>query len=195
MPRATRIATRSATCAFVASTCCAGPLAGHALLERTELIDVRYGTPASDLVREQSHRGVELSDGTFVPFDDWYAGERRDLGATFFTQIDETLGLYWGFTTGERGPKYRIEPSLRIGFLKQWRLSRHEDITLSASAVVGGWIRERTCIADYGEIGGVQTVNCRLSDSTLPPAETLKYLLDQPPAQRLRLTLSYSMEF
>ncbi len=31
--------------------------------------------------------------------------------------------------------------------------------------------------ADYGDIGGVQRVNCRLAATELEPKETLKYLL------------------
>ena len=34
----------------------------------------------------------------------------------------------------------------------------------------------RPCTADYGAIGGVQAVNCRLAASQLDPAETLRHL-------------------
>lgn len=195
MSHPARRATRAAASVFLALVYFVSPLAAQSFFDRTELIDVRYGTASSDLVRSLSYGGFELSDGTPVLFDKWYSSDRRDLSFTLFTQVDESFGVYWGVSTGESGLKYRIEPSLRIGFLKQWRLARHEYITLSARAVVGGWIRERSCVADYGEIGGVQTVNCRLVDSVLPPRETLEYLLDQAPADRLQLVLSYTLRF
>lgn len=43
----------------------------------------------------------------------------------------------------------------------------------------GGRLKEKICIADYGDIGGVQRVNCRLEATELEPKETLKYLFNE----------------
>ena len=101
----------------------------------------------------------------------------------------------WGLSTGERGQKYRIEPGLKIGFLVQTEISRNSTISLSATTILAGMLTEETCIADYGAIGGVQTVNCRLAASTLPPAETLQHLFDDPPTDKIDLTLRYQLRF
>jgi hypothetical protein len=50
-------------------------------------------------------------------------------------------------------------------------------------------------VADYGDIGGVQSVNCRLAASELPPQETLKHLFNQAPHDRVTLNFRYSINF
>lgn len=59
----------------------------------------------------------------------------------------------------------------------------------------GGRLKEKTCSADYGEIGGVQTVNCRLAASTLQPAETLQYLMNEKPKQDMLISVKWTYRF
>jgi len=165
------------------------------LLERTELVDIRIGTGHSEMMRAESYRGYELSDGTPLRFRRWYGSDWQDLHFTFVTPITSNFGVYWGFGTGESGEKYRISPRMKLGFVAQTDLSPQETVSLSATVVIGGRLTEDSCIADYEEIGGVQEVNCRLAASFLPPAETLDLLYDEPPPDRLEMTLRYTYRF
>lgn len=54
-------------------------------------------------------------------------------------------------------------------------------LSVRATRILGGRLRERSCVANYGEIGGVQAVNCRLAASVLPPGQTLGYLFNDKP--------------
>jgi hypothetical protein len=138
--------------------------------------------------------GFELSDGTPVRFADWYHTDWPDTRVDFLTQFGEDFGLLWGFSTGERGEKYTIDPSLRIGFVAQAHPTANSVLALAVRAVAWGNLNEQTCEGDYGEIGGVQTVNCRLAATFLPPEETLQYLTHAEP-NRLHISLSYSASF
>jgi hypothetical protein len=103
--------------------------------------------------------------------------------------------LLWGISTGERGEKYRIAPALQIGGMVQVELSRNSKLTFSVSAMLGGQLQEQTCTADYGAIGGIQQVNCRLAASTLAPADTLDYLLRVSARDEARVALLYELRF
>lgn len=109
--------------------------------------------------------------------------------------INSNSGMIWGFGTGESGAKYHIEPSLKIGFLATQPVGENGLLSLSVSTVAGGYFREGTCTADYGAIGGIQEVNCRMADSILPPAETLDYLVNQPPMDQASVSLRYRLRF
>ena len=61
--------------------------------------------------------------------------------------------------------------------------------------MLGGTLHEKSCSADYGQIGGVQEVNCRLAASTLPPAETLRYLLNEKPYNHNQVSLMLTWRF
>ncbi|WP_126977715.1 hypothetical protein [Frigidibacter oleivorans] len=162
---------------------------------RTNLVSLRQGGQRSTDVRSLRPGGYELSDGTRVRFRDWYSSDWEDLSILLLTQVTPDFGILWGVSTGESGPKYRIDPSLRLGFTRQWQVSPNAFLTLTASTILGGSVTEETCTADYGAIGGVQEVNCRLAASTLAPSETLQYLLDVPPYDRHVVTLSYRWNF
>ena len=138
--------------------------------------------------------GFELSDGTPVRFADWYHTDWPDTRVDLLTQIGDDFGLLWGFSTGERGEKYTIDPSLRVGFVAQAHPAANSVLALAVRAVAWGNLNEQTCEGDYGEIGGVQTVNCRLAATFLPPEETLQYLTHAEP-NRLHISLSYSASF
>ena len=138
--------------------------------------------------------GYELSDGTPVSFADWYRTDWPDTRIDMLTQFGEDFGLLWGFSTGERGEKYTIDPSLRVGFVAQAHPSPNAILSLTVRAIAWGDLNEQTCEGDYGDIGGVQTVNCRLAATFLPPEETLQYLAHAEP-NRLHISLSYSASF
>ena len=84
---------------------------------------------------------------------------------------------------------------MKLGFVLTSEPSRNAVFSLKATTVVGGDLRERPCSADYGAIGGEQAVNCRLAASTLAPADTLQYLLQERPRGRNSVTLEYKLFF
>ncbi|WP_114287901.1 hypothetical protein [Candidatus Halocynthiibacter alkanivorans] len=173
----------------------ASQLQAQSFTERTSVISFRYGSSLSDQMREVRRDGYELADGSPVSFRQWYASNRKDLQLTWLTELNANFGLLWGVSTGERGEKYHIQPGVKIGVLFRTDLSRNSSLSLSATTVLGGWLKEDSCVADYGAIGGVQTVNCRLAASALPPEETLQYLYNEAPADQVLLSLRYSFRF
>ena len=135
------------------------------------------------------------SDGSSIDMAPWYASGWQDLQMTWLTEIDASTGVFWGFSTGEQGGKYSIDPALTLGFLNVQDLEDGWTVSLSTTFRFGGRLTEDACIADYGAIGGVQTVNCRMSGSYLPPAETLDYLWDEAPEGQLDLNLRWELKF
>ena len=183
---------------------CAAMLAGFASIsdanaqsydDRTMLIDINYGTSLSRSIREYSDDGFELSDGTPVIFGDWYDAEWRDFHITFMTPLRRNTALIWGFGTGESGGQYEIDPSFRVGMAHIFNLTDLSVLRFSGSMVVGGYLTEKPCTADYGAIGGVQSVNCRLAASAMRPSDTLDYLIRQRPEDQIRISLMYEFEF
>jgi hypothetical protein len=138
--------------------------------------------------------GYELSDGTPVSFAGWYHSDWPDTRVDLLTQFGDDFGLLWGFSTGERGEKYTIDPSIRIGFVAQAHPAANSALSLTVRAVAWGDLNEQPCEGDYGDIGGIQTVNCRLAATFLAPEETLQYLAHAEP-NRLHISLSYSASF
>jgi hypothetical protein len=177
-----------------------GALAGWPALvpaeaHRTQLIGLQQGTAASARVRDISRQGFELAGGGWVDFGRWYRPAWTDTEVSFLTPLRPHLGLIWGVSTGERGEKYRIDPSLRLGLLLIGEQGPRTRWSVQVTTVLGGRLRERACTADYGDIGGVQAVNCRLAASELPPAQTLDYLLNEKPGGRTRIALRWSHAF
>ena len=176
----------------------AGPAAPHwerPHWEGTRLAEVGVSSN-SDYVRSVSYGYGILRDATRVPFEPWYGGDALpDLKFAFLTPVGPDVGFLWGFGTGDSGEKYWIEPSLKLGFIARRPLSEHAEIVGRMSFVIGGRLRERTCIADYGAIGGVQTVNCRLADSPLRPEDTLDFLFDRRPGDQVELSLRLNIRF
>jgi hypothetical protein len=163
--------------------------------QTTHLIGIQQGSALSREVSGFRGQSFELSNGEQVRFNRWYKTQWQDLQLTWLTEIHPQWGLIWGVSTGERGPKYRIDPSLQLGFLYQQPISKQSAWSIRATTRFSGRLKEKTCLADYGDIGGVQTVNCRLAASELPPEETLKYLLNEAPHDRLVIALRYVRHF
>lgn len=149
---------------------------------RHYLVSLVQGGDLSAEVAGLRRGSYELQNGRTVDFDRWYRTSWVDVKATWFSTITPQWGVLWGFSTGERGPKYRIEPSLQLGVLFLVPLVTQGRLTFRYSQRWGGRLTEYPCQADYGPIGGgLQTVNCRLAASELPPADTLAYLYRQKP--------------
>ncbi len=64
---------------------------------------------------------------------------------------------------------------------------------LSLTTTFGGKLTEKSCEADYGDLGSY-SVNCRLAASQMAPEETLKYLVNAKPESQ-HLWLNYRVTF
>lgn len=160
----------------------------------THLIEATQNTSLSLRARTLSRGGFETAGGDWVALGDWYSADWKDTRLSWMTQLTPHLGLIWGLSTGERAKKYVIDPGLRIGFLFQSELGKNNLISVSFSSTVGGRLKEKTCTADYGEMAGVQQVNCRLAASALAPAETLKYMINEKPTNVAQLRYQFSFK-
>ncbi len=157
-------------------------------------VDIHQGSELSDQAAELADGGYELSDGTWVSFAEWYHTDWQDIRFEMMTQFTPDFGLLWGGSTGERGEKYTIDPSISLGFVAQVRTGPSSALSMTFRTIFAGELTEKTCEADYGDIGGIQTVNCRLAASILAPEETLEYLVNADP-NRLHIALTYSVTF
>lgn len=154
---------------------------GQGFWRSTHLIEAAQQTPLSSKARALRWGGFETAQGQWVAFEGWYSSQWTDTRWSWMTQINPHWGLIWGLSTGERGTKYTIEPGFRLGFLFQSEVGQRSHIGLSMSTTLGGQLKEKTCIANYGDIGGVQPVNCRLAASVLAPSATLVHVLHEKP--------------
>jgi hypothetical protein len=166
-----------------------------ALVADTILLDVAVGSARTARIEAASSTRYELSDGTPVNAASWYGLTRRDLSIRFLTAMNDKVGLIWGLSTGDRGDKYKIAPSLTVGVVGRHAFSRNTWVTLSATVDIGGRTTEAPCVADFGALGGVQSVNCRLAASEIPPEQTLQYLFRDSLGGLPRLTLAFTHRF
>lgn len=169
----------------------------YSLSSNTRLIELQQGSELSRKMSALQGGGYESAQGAWTSFRPWY--QRRhgwaDASITFMTQLTPEWSLVWGGSTGERGAKYRISPSLKIGLVFTRQIHKNSVLSIEATNIFGGQLKEKSCIADYGDIGGQQEVNCRLAASTLEPAHTLHYLFDEKPPMRHRLLIRYTRSF
>jgi hypothetical protein len=164
---------------------------GHSISRSTYLIEIAQDSRLSLMVRGLRNGGFETSGGSWVTFENWYSTNWHDTRLSWITQVNRNFGVIWGLSTGERAEKYTIEPGFRLGFLFQSQPSKQSLLTFSGSTMLGGRLKEKTCTANYGQIGGVQTVNCRLAASELAPSETLNYLFSEKPESSVHLRFKY----
>lgn len=160
----------------------------------TYILDINQGSGLTQIVQSLEGDSYELADGTKVSFLKWYHTDWIDLRIDMLTQLSDNFGILWGASTGEWGEKFNIEPSLKLGVIAQTQPRPNSTLSLSVSTIIGGRLTEYPCQADYGAIGGTQTVNCRLAASELAPRDTLQYLLNTEP-NRLSISVSYSARF
>jgi len=171
------------------------PAQAWEILARTHLVNMTYGTRLSEAAEGLSRGGYELAGGEYMDFRTFYRQNWREMRFDFLTQLNENVGLLWAVSTGERGPKYRITPGFKIGFIFQVQPTLMSSLSLSMSKILASRLRELPCAADYGDIGGIQQVNCRLAASELPPAETLKYSLNMRAPDRGWIGFRYQLRF
>ncbi len=152
------------------------------------------GAQAADLGRVGPGHSF-WSQGHWVSFRPWYDNKGlRNTSLAWMTQVSPSFGVIWGLGTGERAAKYVITPSLKVGAVYQTQLSKNSLFSVKGTTILGGYLREKTCIGNY-DLEGEQEVNCRLAASVLPPAETLKYLYRERPYNHSQLQLQFSLQF
>jgi hypothetical protein len=171
------------------------PAGASEFWDNTYLIGITQGSSLTEEVDRLGLGGYELSDGTKVNFEAWYGRQWTDVHVQMLTEFAQDFGVVWGLSSGESGPKYKIYPGVQVGLLWQIFQSGNSELTVSFTEVLGGNLVELPCIADYGAIGGVQEVNCRLAATTLPPQDTLQYLVNMPSPDAGLVTLSYTIRF
>jgi len=165
------------------------------ILDSTHLIDIKQGSELSGKVSELLSGGFETAQGNFVPFKQWYQTNWTDTKTVWMTEINPNFGVIWGFSTGEKAEKYEISRSMTIGFAYSTQLDKTSFLSIRGTTILGGNLKEKSCTADYGAIGGVQEVNCRLAASTLPPSETLHYLFNEKPINKDMFFIRYTKFF
>ncbi|MEI7530958.1 MAG: hypothetical protein WCK52_03415 [Betaproteobacteria bacterium] len=164
-------------------------------LDKTFLIEFKQGSELTDKVMTYQAGGFDTSGGGKVSFQPWYSTNWTDARVTFMTQLTEHVGLIWGISSGESGQKYTIDPSMKVGIAFHQVLDKRSSISARVTTIVGGNLHEAPCSADYGDIGGVQNVNCRLAASTLQPSQTLQYLFNDRPYNQNTFWVEYKQEF
>jgi hypothetical protein len=178
---------------------CAGllallPACAQEAFPQIHLADIGQAAGLSQVADGLAVGGYELADGNWQSFGDWYHTDWPEMHVDVLAQMSDSFGLLVGLGSGEGGQKYSIDPSFRLGLIGQMKPSANSTLTLVVNGILGGQFREKTCVADYGIIGGTQEVNCRLAATHLPPEETLQYLAFAEPT-RLRLTLNFRANF
>ncbi len=171
------------------------PAADGGIFASTRLVDLSFDGMNSGIVRQAARQGFELSGGDPVDLSRWYAPQMPNLRAVFSTQVSRDLALVWGGSLGERGTKYSLGPSGVIGMTYRRQISRRATLGVEVYGQFGGALREGSCMGDYGALGGVQEVNCRLAASTLSPRQTLDYLWNAPPSVDASVRLTYQFRF
>ena len=178
----------------ISIACLCGPGAARADEAATFILGISQGSSLTQTVETIEGGGYELAGGDKVSFVRWYHTDWPDTRIDMLTQLSSHFGILWGASTGEHGEKFNIDPAFKLGMIVQQQPTPATTLTLTVSGIFGGRLTESPCEADYGDIGGIQTVNCRLAASVLAPEETLKYLMNAAP-NRLSLSLSFSGSF
>jgi len=164
-------------------------------IRNTYLIELNQGSQLSQTARAAGNGGFETANGRWIGLRSWYSSSWTDSQFAMMTQMTPWFGIVWGAGTGEYGQKYTIDPSIKIGFVMRTEISRNSSLSFKATALIGGALREKACSADYGAIGGVQQVNCRLAASTIAPADTLQYMYNMSPLNPFLFSLNYQISF
>lgn len=161
----------------------------------TFLMEVYTGSSRSSVAKELSKGGYELSGGEFIDFRQWYAPKFRDTTVLFLKQLSPDFGIIFGASTGERGEKYKIDPALQLGFIYQYEPFENATVSIKAIYPIFGRFREKPCTADYGDLDGIQIVNCRLAADIIPPQETLLYLVNTKSEIDAKISINFTFVF
>jgi hypothetical protein len=119
----------------------------------TFLLDVYMGSNRTKIADALSKGGYELSSGEFVEFRDWYTPKSPDITLLLLKQVTPNFGIIWGVSKGEKGEKYRIYPALQLGFIYQYVPFEDAIFSIKATYPFFGNMVEKTCTADYGDLG------------------------------------------
>jgi hypothetical protein len=164
-------------------------------LSQTRLADISVGSAFESTTRDVSRSGYELEQGKFLSFEPWYSSKWRDTSILLETQLTRSSWFIWGFSTGERGEKYKVQPSVTLGYEQVWEITETSFLSFGVRAKFGGRLKEKPCEAVYSLSGGPVPVNCRLAASILAPDATLSFLWDEAPPDQIRVNLGYSIFF
>jgi len=159
------------------------------------LIGFDVGSPLAMFPDQARRQGFELSDGTYQTFDRWYRTTFPEIRVDFLYVVEPDFALIFGLGSGQYGEKFQIDPSFNIGFIRQVDVGENGTLSLRLTTRLGGELREKPCIANYGDIGGVQRVNCRLAATPLPPKDTLSFLWREKPEDRIRASINLVFRF
>lgn len=172
-----------------------GAVSAQDFWARTFLLDAYAGSQRSAVAAGLRQGGYELSGGGEVRFRDWYTPRLPDVTVLFLTQLSPEFGVIWGASSGERAAKYRIDPALHLGFVWRQAISDGAEVSVSAVYPLFGRMREFPCLADYGALGGIQTVNCRLAAEPIPPEETLDHMVALGGETDARIVVGFTWAF
>lgn len=161
----------------------------------TQWVEFSQGLELSKLGATYRAGGYESSAGQWIGFDRWYRPRWTDTRMVWMTPLSPELGLLWGGSTGEQAKKYKISPSLKLGFVYRTSLGGNAFFSINASSVIGGRMTESPCLASYGEFQVIAQVNCRLAATEMAPAETLKHLTRALPPDRHQAQVRYTRGF
>lgn len=167
----------------------------YALYSATHLLEIKQSTEHSKKLDQLRSGGFETAQGAWVSFQPWYGNTGKDISITWMTQVRPDLGIIWGASTGERGSKYTVAPGLIFGAAYHTEIIKNGFLSLRGTTIVGGSLKEKSCLADYGDIGGMQEVNCRMAASPLEPSETLQYLVRDKPYNQHKLLIQFTQLF
>jgi hypothetical protein len=171
------------------------PAFAEDLFSNTYLVEIKQGSELSDTVNFYASGGVESANGSFISYSPWYTNTWTDARVTFMTQFAPSFGIIWGFSTGEHGAKYRIDPSLKLGVAYFTEINKRSSLSLRFTTIIGGDLTESACVGDYGDVGGVVPVNCRLAATPMNPQDTLQYLFNAHPYNQTVLKVEYKYFF
>jgi len=163
--------------------------------DNTYLLDLKQGSLLSERAYGLRQGGYETSTGEQVTFTKWYKTKWVDTHVMYMTKVHSNFAVLWGFSTGEKAEKYEIKPSYKLGAVYLHNVTKTSTLTFRGTYTFGGELKEKSCTADYGDIGGVQQVNCRLAATELAPADTLKYMLNERPRDWKTMSVTYTWNF
>lgn len=165
------------------------------LWDATNLIEIKQGSELSNKMVAYRMDSYELSNGAPLSLKNWYTPTFTDVRVTYMTQVHQKVGIIWGFSTGEKAQKYRVDPSIKLGLVFRNEFDKTSSLSLRGTTILAGRLHESACTADYGEIGGVQQVNCRMAASPMQPSQTLQYLHNEKPYNYNTLWLQFTKNF
>ena len=163
-------------------------------LRGSSLIDASMGAGNSAIFQQFATTGYELEDGTYQSLSGFYGNDWRDVRLVALTPVTQDTSVIWGGSTGERGDKYYVMPSVEVGLSHSQTLGDQGTLNLTGRLRLGGQGRELPCEANF-TLGGTKTVNCRLAAGTLRPEETLKFLISAPTPNWFSGGVSYRHRF